>query len=225
MARFLKATVLVLVVAAVSSQDVGTNYNTGDSGRTETVGPDGEVRGQYQYTDPNGKLITVRYSAGKNGFMVEGDHLPQAPQPVPQQPAAPQQYNNNNNNYINNNHNNNNEDDGSYRPGQYDEGQYNPQQHNQGQYNQQPQQYQPQPQQYQPQPQQYQPQPQQFNSQPQQSLLSNFGPQNNNFFQQQQQQPQQQPQFYNQQGQQQSRGAKVSVSQQPGAGFTYTYES
>ena len=38
------------------------------------------------YVDPNGKVINVKYSAGKDGFQVEGDHLPQAPQPVA--PAA-----------------------------------------------------------------------------------------------------------------------------------------
>ena len=53
-------------------QDQGTNYNAGDHGRSETVGPDGEVQGQYHYTDSEGKLITVKYRAGKDGFQVEG---------------------------------------------------------------------------------------------------------------------------------------------------------
>lgn len=49
----------------------GTNYQTGDGHvRSESVDPQGNVRGQYSYIDPNGKTITVKYSAGKDGFQV-----------------------------------------------------------------------------------------------------------------------------------------------------------
>merc|ERR1712029_813132 len=66
---------------------------------------DGERIGQYSYIDQEGKTITVRYSAGKDGFKIlEGAHIPtgangqnsapfgsQQPAPVaaPVQPAAP----------------------------------------------------------------------------------------------------------------------------------------
>lgn len=47
--------------------------------------------GGYSYVDPNGKKISVKYTAGKEGFKIlEADHLPKAPQPVAPLPA-PQQ--------------------------------------------------------------------------------------------------------------------------------------
>jgi len=55
----------------------------------EETGQDGERKGQYSYVDPNGKKITVHYTAGKGGFQVSGDHLPKAPAPLPI-PAAHQ---------------------------------------------------------------------------------------------------------------------------------------
>lgn len=73
-----------------------TNYQTADSGRQEAVDQQGNIQGQYSYVDPNGKTITVKYTAGTNGFQVQGDHLPVAPQgyaPQPQQYAQqPQGY-------------------------------------------------------------------------------------------------------------------------------------
>lgn len=79
-------------VALAYAQDYSaTNYNAGDSGRSETVSPDGSVQGQYSYTDPSGKIITVKYRAGKDGFQVEGDHLPKSP--APQHPSGPAPYN------------------------------------------------------------------------------------------------------------------------------------
>jgi len=67
---------------------------------------DGERIGQYSYIDQDGNTITVRYTAGKDGFRIlEGAHIPEgangqnsapfaaqaAPAPVsaPVQPAAP----------------------------------------------------------------------------------------------------------------------------------------
>ncbi|XP_076038722.1 cuticle protein AMP3-like [Oratosquilla oratoria] len=49
-----------------------------------TVGGEGQinVEGSYQYVDPNGNLIVVRYIANEFGFQPQGDHLPVAP-PAP----------------------------------------------------------------------------------------------------------------------------------------------
>lgn len=42
----------------------------------------------FSYIDPNGKKISVKYTAGKEGFRIlEADHLPKAPQPVAPLPA------------------------------------------------------------------------------------------------------------------------------------------
>merc|ERR1711923_535289 len=52
------------------AQEDGTVY------REETTA-DGERIGQYSYIDNDGKTITVRYTAGKNGFRIlEGAHVP-----------------------------------------------------------------------------------------------------------------------------------------------------
>lgn len=69
-----------------------TNYQTADSGRQETIDEQGNVQGQYSYVDPNGKTITVKYTAGKNGFQVQGDHLPVAPQGFQAENTIPKSY-------------------------------------------------------------------------------------------------------------------------------------
>merc|ERR1712123_37156 len=52
------------------AQEDGTVY------REETTA-DGERIGQYSYIDNDGKKITVKYTAGINGFrIIEGDHVP-----------------------------------------------------------------------------------------------------------------------------------------------------
>ncbi|KAF7285407.1 pupal cuticle protein-like [Rhynchophorus ferrugineus] len=49
----------------------------------ESIAPDGTRTGGYSYIDPNGKKISVKYVAGKEGFKIlEADHLPKAPQPI-----------------------------------------------------------------------------------------------------------------------------------------------
>jgi len=64
--------------------------------REETTA-DGERVGQYSYIDNDGKTITVRYTAGKDGFRIlEGAHVPTgatgfAPAPVAPVRAAPVQ--------------------------------------------------------------------------------------------------------------------------------------
>jgi hypothetical protein len=52
------------------AQEDGTVYR-------EETSADGERVGQYSYIDNDGKTITVRYTAGKDGFRIlEGDHVP-----------------------------------------------------------------------------------------------------------------------------------------------------
>ncbi|XP_013136937.1 PREDICTED: uncharacterized protein LOC106102076 [Papilio polytes] len=43
-----------------------------------------EAQGGYSYTGDDGQVYSVRYTAGQNGFVPEGDHLP-TPPPIPQE--------------------------------------------------------------------------------------------------------------------------------------------
>jgi len=90
---------------AAYAQEDGTVYR-------EETSQDGERVGQYSYIDQEGNTITVRYTAGKDGFRIlEGAHVPtgangqgvapavqqvqRAPAPAPVQPVqqfAPQQF-------------------------------------------------------------------------------------------------------------------------------------
>nr|CAD7587414.1 unnamed protein product [Timema genevievae] len=74
------------------TSDGAFNYNFAtDHGlqQGETINPDGSRTGGYSYVDPNGKTISVKYSAGKDGFKIlEGDHIPKPVIPIA--PAAPQ---------------------------------------------------------------------------------------------------------------------------------------
>ncbi|RZB54394.1 Chitin bind 4 domain containing protein [Asbolus verrucosus] len=60
----------------------------------ETIAPDGSRNGGYSYVDPTGRKISVKYTAGKEGFRIlEADHLPKAPQPLAPVPGVqPQAY-------------------------------------------------------------------------------------------------------------------------------------
>ncbi|CAG9789859.1 unnamed protein product [Diatraea saccharalis] len=50
----------------------------------EVVEPDGSRVGAYQYKDPSGQLVKLKYRAGKEGFQIlEGSHIPKSPEPVP----------------------------------------------------------------------------------------------------------------------------------------------
>jgi len=76
---------------AAFAQEDGTVYR-------EETSADGERVGQYSYIDDAGKTITVRYTAGKDGFRIlEGAHVPtgatgQSSAPFRQEaPAAPVQ--------------------------------------------------------------------------------------------------------------------------------------
>jgi len=56
---------------AAFAQEDGTVFR-------EETSADGERVGQYSYIDENGKTVTVRYTAGKDGFRIlEGDHVPE----------------------------------------------------------------------------------------------------------------------------------------------------
>ncbi|XP_045468267.1 cuticle protein 6-like [Harmonia axyridis] len=111
--------------AQILSHKQGQNHDgnfkyifTSDNGlaQGETISPDGSRNGAYSYTDPTGKKISVKYTAGKEGFRIlEADHLPKAPQPIAPLPAqaapsyAGQQYNLGGA-----------QDDGQYRPELYE---------------------------------------------------------------------------------------------------------
>ncbi|XP_048485944.1 uncharacterized protein LOC105392620 [Plutella xylostella] len=54
----------------------------------ETIEPDGSRVGAYQYKDPSGQIVKLKYRAGKEGFQIlEGSHLPKSPEPVAPQSA------------------------------------------------------------------------------------------------------------------------------------------
>lgn len=84
----------ILMHKQALSQDGNFNYAfAADNGlkQGETISPDGSRSGAYSYVDPNGQTISVRYTAGKEGFRIlEGEHIPKAPpapayhQPAPQ---------------------------------------------------------------------------------------------------------------------------------------------
>ncbi|KAJ2939504.1 hypothetical protein O0L34_g6332 [Tuta absoluta] len=57
----------------------------------EVIEPDGSRVGAYQYKDPSGQLVKLKYRAGKDGFQIlEGSHLPKSPEPVA--PARQEQH-------------------------------------------------------------------------------------------------------------------------------------
>ncbi|GIY00040.1 uncharacterized protein CEXT_199931 [Caerostris extrusa] len=70
-----------------------TGKGDGQSFREETRLPDGSVQGAYGYVDETGRQRVIKYTAGKNGYQVEGDGIPKAPAaPAPaaaQAQAAP----------------------------------------------------------------------------------------------------------------------------------------
>merc|ERR1712037_224328 len=73
---------------AAYAQEDGVVFREESSGNNERIG-------QYSYIDDTGKTITVKYSAGINGFRIlEGDHIPSGGQNSAQNNAAgePEEY-------------------------------------------------------------------------------------------------------------------------------------
>lgn len=86
---------VILMHKQALQQDGGFQYAfAADNGlrQGESIRPDGSRTGAYSYTDPNGKEITVKYTAGRDGFrIIQGDHVPKAPVsvvPLQQSPAT-----------------------------------------------------------------------------------------------------------------------------------------
>ncbi|XP_014247125.1 larval cuticle protein LCP-22-like [Cimex lectularius] len=69
-----------------SSYETGNSIVAEETGFVKNLGVEGVEGlvqyGSYSYTDPDGRVITVRYTADEGGFRPEGDHLP-TPPPVP----------------------------------------------------------------------------------------------------------------------------------------------
>lgn len=85
----------------------------------EAIAPDGSRTGGYSYIDPHGKKISVKYTAGKEGFRIlEGEHIPKAPVPVAA--AAPQQSYTAPQSYPAAYQQSSAEDDGQYKPEKYE---------------------------------------------------------------------------------------------------------
>merc|ERR1711934_1073996 len=73
---------------AAYAQEDGVVFREESGGNNERIG-------QYSYIDDTGKTITVKYSAGINGFRIlEGDHIPSGGQNSAQNNAAgePEEY-------------------------------------------------------------------------------------------------------------------------------------
>ncbi|XP_066907176.1 endocuticle structural glycoprotein SgAbd-8 [Halyomorpha halys] len=68
------------------SYETGNGIQAEERGSQRLVGEPAEAgtvaQGSYSYTDPDGNLIQVTYTADENGFVPQGSHFPTAP-PVP----------------------------------------------------------------------------------------------------------------------------------------------
>jgi len=87
---------VILMHKQALQEDGGFQYAfAADNGlrQGESIRPDGSRTGAYSYTDPDGKEISVKYTAGKDGFrIIQGDHVPKAPVavvPLQQQSLTP----------------------------------------------------------------------------------------------------------------------------------------
>uniref|UniRef100_A0A023F7I5 Putative insect cuticle protein n=1 Tax=Triatoma infestans TaxID=30076 RepID=A0A023F7I5_TRIIF len=69
-----------------ASYETGNSIIAEETGFLKNIGVKDEEAlvqyGSYSYTDPDGHVISVRYTADEGGFRAEGDHLP-TPPPVP----------------------------------------------------------------------------------------------------------------------------------------------
>lgn len=54
-----------------------------EKGRIDNRGTDDQIlraEGLFYYVAPDGKKYTVTYTADENGFLPQGDHIPQTPE-------------------------------------------------------------------------------------------------------------------------------------------------
>lgn len=64
-------------------------YDAPDISREEHKNRDGEVRGSYSYLDPKNERQHIKFTAGRDGYVVvEGSNLPVAPLPVTETAVA-----------------------------------------------------------------------------------------------------------------------------------------
>lgn len=75
-------------ICSYFSYETGNNIIAEETGFLKNVGIKDEEalvqHGSYQYTSPEGTVITVTYTADEGGFRPEGVHLP-TPPPVPEE--------------------------------------------------------------------------------------------------------------------------------------------
>ena len=68
------------------SYETGNGIKAEEQGSQRSVGEPAEpgtvAQGSYSYTDPDGNLIQLTYTADENGFVPQGAHLPTSP-PIP----------------------------------------------------------------------------------------------------------------------------------------------
>ncbi|KAL6953425.1 hypothetical protein U1Q18_050230 [Sarracenia purpurea var. burkii] len=58
----------------------GSSYTQEDGVEfKEEADSEGNRKGSYTYIDPNGQRKTITYTAGKDGFQAQGDHIPVPP--------------------------------------------------------------------------------------------------------------------------------------------------
>lgn len=63
----------------------------GTVSREETINDKGERTGQYSYIGEDGKTYNVKWTAGKDGFRVEGDHIPKGANGLNSAPFNPEE--------------------------------------------------------------------------------------------------------------------------------------
>ena len=77
-----------MVFSLISSYETGNGIKAQERGLLKNPGvPELEaqsVQGGYEYTDPEGNLVSLTYTADENGFQAVGSHLP-TPPPIPEE--------------------------------------------------------------------------------------------------------------------------------------------
>ncbi|KAL1138377.1 hypothetical protein AAG570_008441, partial [Ranatra chinensis] len=59
------------------------SYETGNGIKAQERGYVKNAEGSYSYQQPDGNVVSVKYTADENGFQAEGEHLP-TPHPIPE---------------------------------------------------------------------------------------------------------------------------------------------